>query len=70
MVREGQFRVMTMDNVKSFHVMYVLRTYIVIHICFGFNSVFVCGLCDSASLLPVLSAQLVPLDPMTDNSLP
>lgn len=40
MVREGQFRVMTMDNVKSFHVMYVLRTYIVIHICFGFYSVF------------------------------
>lgn len=29
---KGQFRVMTMDNVKSFHVMYVLCTYIVIHI--------------------------------------
>lgn len=53
MGREGQLRVMTMGSVKSFHVMYVLRTYIVIHICFGFNSVFVCGLCDSASLFPV-----------------
>lgn len=43
MVREGQFRVMTMGNVKSFNVMYVLRTYIVIHICFGLNSVLSVG---------------------------
>lgn len=56
-VDEGQLRVMTVDNVKSFHVMYVLRTYKVIHIflvfilVFGF--VFVCGRRGCASLLPV-----------------
>lgn len=56
MLNEGQFRVMTMDNVKSFLVMYVLCTYMVIHILFGFilfGFVFVCGLCGYASLLPV-----------------
>lgn len=50
---------MTVDNVKSFHVMYVLRTYKVIHIFLVFNSSFfvlflsvgfvavhLCSLCD------------------------
>lgn len=30
-LNEGKFRVITMENVKAFHVMYVLRTYKVIH---------------------------------------
>lgn len=56
MVDEGQFRELTMNKVKSFHVMYVLRTYIVIHIflvLFSLVLFFVCGLCGYASLLLV-----------------
>ncbi len=57
-LNEGQFRVMIMDNVKAFHVMYVLRTYKVIHISLvfilllglvlsvGFVAVHLCSPCD------------------------
>lgn len=64
-VDEGQFRVMTMDNIKSFHVMYVLHTYIVIHIFWflfslvlfpsvGFVAMRLCSQCDQ-SFQPSLS---------------
>lgn len=65
MVDEGQFRELTMNKVKSFHVMYVLRTYIVIHIFLvlfslvlfssvGFVAMHLCSWCDQ-SFQPSLS---------------
>lgn len=71
-IKASSERWVTMDNVMSFHVMYVLRTYKVIHIFLAFILlfcfVFVCGLWGCASLLPVwpvVSAQFVPLAPVT-----